>query len=97
LQSEITYLGHVVDRDGVRPEPANVAAVTQFLIPKSIANVHSFVGLVSYFRRFIENFSILAAPLYALLKKEAQFKFGEKELQIFELLKSKLVQMPILA
>lgn len=61
----------MVDKDGVRPDPANVAAVTQFPVPKSIASVHSFVGLVSYFRRFIENFSILAAPLYALLKKGA--------------------------
>lgn len=87
----------MVDKDGVRPDPANVAAVTQFPVPKSIASVHSFVGLVSYFRRFIENFSILAAPLYALLKKGAQFKFGEKESQAFEILKSKLVQMPILA
>lgn len=97
LQSKITYLGYVVDKDGVRPDPANVAAVTQFPVPKSIASVHSFVGLVSYFRRFIENFSILAAPLYALLKKGAQFKFGEKESQAFGILKSKLVQMPILA
>jgi len=97
LQSRITYLGYVVDREGVRPDPAYVAAVTQFPTPKSIANVHSFIELVSYFRRFIENFSILAAPLYALLKKGAQFKFGEKELQVFELLKNKLVQMPILA
>lgn len=97
LQSKITYLGYMVDNNGVRPDPANVAAVTQFPIPKTIANVHSFVGLVSYFRRFIENFSILASPLYALLKKEAQFKFGEKELHTFELLKNKLVQMPILA
>lgn len=87
----------MVDREGVKPNPANVAAVTQFPIPNSIVTVHSFVGLVSYFRKFIENFSILAAPLYALLKKGAQFKFGEKELQVFELLKSKLVQMPILA
>jgi len=56
-----------------------------------------YIRLVSFFRRFIENFSILAAPLYVLLKKGAQFKFGEKELQVFELLKSKLVQMTILA
>lgn len=96
LQSRITYLGCVVNKDGVRPGPANVAAVTQFPIPKSTADVHSFAELVSYFRKFIENFSILAAPLY-VLRKRAQFKFGEKESQVFELLKNKLVQMPILA
>jgi len=65
----------------VRPDPANVAAVTQFPILKSIVNVHSFVGIITDFRRFIENFCSLAAPLYALLKKGAQFELGEKESQ----------------
>jgi len=91
LQSRITYLGYVVSKDRVRPDPGNVSTVTQFSTPKSIARVHSFVGLVSYFRRFIENFSILAVSLYALLRKGAQFKFGEKDLQVFKLLKSNLV------
>jgi hypothetical protein len=96
LQSKITYFDYMVDKDGVRPDLAYVAAVTQFSIHKSIARVHSFIRLVSYLRRFIENFSILEASLYALLKKGDQFKFREKELQVFELLKCKLVQLLIL-
>ena len=59
--------------------------------------MRGFVGLCSYFRKFIENFSILAKPLYDLLRKNAAFNFETRELEAFEALKEKLVEAPILS
>lgn len=62
--------------------------------------LHSFIGLASYFRKFIEKFAIIAKPLYSLLKmpvKDASFIFGETERRAFETLKTKLVEAPVLA
>lgn len=89
MQSEINYLGYLVNKGCVRPDPANVNAVTHFPITKNVAHVHSFLGLVSYFRRFTENFLVIATPLYALLRMDAQFKLDEEELKAFEFLKNK--------
>lgn len=97
LYEEITYLGYVVGHDTIRPNPENIKSVANFPIPRNTADVHSFVGLCSYFRKFIFNFAILAKPLYDLLRKDSTFMFGEKEMQIFELLKSKLIEDPILS
>lgn len=72
-------------------------AVQNFPEPNTVKEVHSFVGLVSYFRRFIRNFAIIARPLYRLLKKDIAFQFGESERNAFVTLKNKLVEAPILA
>lgn len=68
-----------------------------FPLPKSTKDVHSFLGLISYFRRFIEGFAVMAKPLYDLLKTNVEFKFGENELRAFEDIKSKLISSPLLA
>lgn len=97
LYEEITYLGYVVGHDIIRPNPENIKSVANFPIPRNVADVHSFVGLCSYFRKFIFNFALLAKPLYDLLKKDSNFTFGDKEMATFELLKSKLIDDPILS
>lgn len=69
----------------------------QFPIPQSMRNVQSFLGLCSYFRKFIEGFAIIAKSLYDLVKKDAEFKFTDVELNAFEELKTRLIKAPILA
>lgn len=69
----------------------------KYPIPKNCQEVHRFIGLASYFRRFIKDFSILAKPLYDLIRKNAIFKFEESEIKSFETLKEKLVSAPVLA
>lgn len=66
-------------------------------MPKNVREVRGFVGLCSYFRKFIEKFSLIAKPLYDLLRKNATFEFKEKELRAFEKLKAKLASAPILS
>jgi len=97
LYTKVEYLGYKVSKRGIQPTDRGIAAVQNFPEPKTTKEVHSFVGLASYFRRFIRDFSLIARPLYQLLKKDVTFKFGEEERLAFVTLKNRLVEAPILA
>jgi len=97
LYTEVEYLGYKVSKRGIQPTDRGIAAVQNFPEPKTTKEVHSFVGLASYFRRFIRDFSLIARPLYQLLRKDVTFKFGEEERLAFVTLKNRLVEAPILA
>lgn len=97
LYEEVEFLGYVVSEREVRPSNHGIMAVRKFPIPKNIRDVRSFVGLCSYFRKFIENFFLVVGLLYELLNKETNFAFGQEQLSAFELLKSKLIEAPILS
>src|SRR5688500_2303576 len=66
VQPEIVFVGHLVSADGIRPDPAKIASVKDYPVPQSTRDVRSFVGFCSYYRRFIPNFSTIAAPLHYL-------------------------------
>ena len=97
MQTEIDYLGYHISMNGIRPTNDNIMSVLDYPLPRNTRQVLRFVCLASYFRRFIQNFSIVAKPLYDLLKKDAQFSFGNKENEAFEALKSCLASSPVLA
>ncbi|KAL0818955.1 hypothetical protein ABMA28_008252 [Loxostege sticticalis] len=97
LRKEVTYLGHIIGEDGVRPNPEKVKAVTDFPTPKTAKDIKSFLGLVSYYRRFIPDFSKHAKSLTSLLKKDVPFEWKNEQQLSFETLKNKLVTAPILA
>ncbi len=71
LQKTITYLGHVVSEEGVHTEASKVKAVQDFPAPKNLKEVQRFLGLASWYHRFISHFSERAAPLYALKARNA--------------------------
>lgn len=97
VQNQIIYLGYLINKNGIRPNPANIEAVEDYPIPDSSQKVHRFLGLASYFRRFIPSFAKIAKPLYHLIRKQTAFTFGETELMAFNLIKEKLVTAPVLA
>ena len=70
---EVEYLGYCVSEHGISADPAKVRAINDFPRPKDLRHVRSFLGLASYYRRFIHQFSKVASPLYALMRKDAPF------------------------
>ncbi|CAH2090167.1 unnamed protein product [Euphydryas editha] len=96
LRREVCYLGHIITERGVKPNPEKVRAVTEYPIPKSARDIKSFLCLVSYYRRFIPEFSKIAKPLTSLLKKDVPFKWENPHQLSFETLKVKLTSAPLL-
>nr|AAQ56348.1 putative reverse transcriptase [Oryza sativa Japonica Group] len=92
----VKFLGHVITAQGVAVDPSNLESVTKWTPPKTVSQIRSFLGLVGYYRRFIENFSIIARPMTQLLKKDEKFKWTAKCDKSFEELKKKLVSAPVL-
>ena len=68
-QPEVTYLGHVVSAEGIKVDPRKTAAVADFPTPRNLSHLRSFLGLATYFRKFIRNFAVLAGPLHRLSRK----------------------------
>lgn len=97
LKLEIEYLGYIISGNGIKPNKVNVEAIRNFPQPKTVKQVQSFLGLTSYFRKFVSNFALLARPLYNLVKKDVPFMFGKEELKAFEELRDSLTCSPILA
>lgn len=94
---EIDYLGYRIHNSDIQPNPANIEAIERFPVPKNARDVHSFLGLASYFRKFIRHFATIAKPLYDLIRKDAAFRFGEMELDVFNRFKQMLISTPVLA
>lgn len=91
------FLGHVVSENGISTDIEKVQAVKEWPTPKTVKEIRSFLGLCSYYRRFIKNFAEIAKPLHQLTEKGKQFLWTEKCEDAFSTLKEKLVSSPILA
>ena len=91
------YLGHVVSRGGLKTSPRLVEAVQQFPVPKSVHDVRRFLGLSSYYRKFIRNFAKIASPIHQLTCKNARFIWTPNCQSAFEELKEHLTTPPVLA
>ncbi|GBG80478.1 hypothetical protein CBR_g30940 [Chara braunii] len=92
----IFFLGHVVTDKGLQPEPQKVAAVRDAPVPTTITQVRAFLGLVSYYRRFIKGFTAIAGPLTNLLRKDQPLILTPECDQAFSKLKAALVSAPVL-
>ena len=94
---EVEYLGHIVSEHGVAADPAKLKAVREFPQPTDVKSLRSFLGLASYYRRFIPKFSKIAGPLYFLTRNGVSFDWTESCQETFEQLKQLLTQSPVLA
>jgi ribonuclease HI len=93
---EVSFLGHVVNKDGLAVDPAKVQVVVDWERPTSVREIRSFLGLASYYQRLIKGFSYLSGPLTALTRKNALFVWCDKCEASFPELKHRLVTAPVL-
>ncbi|GFU96042.1 retrovirus-related Pol polyprotein from transposon 297 [Trichonephila clavipes] len=93
---EVKILGHLVSSNGVRPDPDKIKAVRNFPTQRIYMTYEVFLGLCSYFRRFIKGFCYLAEPLQSLLKSGVEFHWGPEEVEAFNSLKKALTSDPVL-
>lgn len=93
---EIFYLGHIIDKNGIRPGPEKIRALRDYAI-KDIKSLRGFLGLASFFRRFVKDFGSIAEPLHALLKKKAPWVWGPAQETAKMSLVDKLTSAPVLA
>ena len=94
LQAETNYLGFVINQNGIKPDPKKVEAIQSISPPTTVREVRGFIGMCSYYRRFIPNFSGIAEPIISLTKKYAKFKWSDKCQTAFEFLKNSLTLIP---
>lgn len=97
FSTQVHYLGHVISSEGVMPDPAKVEAVREWPIPANQTEVQSFIGLASYYRRFVRGFADTARPLHQLAEKGRRFRWTEECQVAFDRLKTSLVTAPVLA
>ena len=94
--TEVKFLGHVVSASGVSVDPEKVEAVMSLERLKSVFEIHGFLGLAGYYRKFIEDFSRLATPMTRLTWKEVKFKWKDLCEREVQELKRRLTSAPIL-
>ncbi|GJR73707.1 putative reverse transcriptase domain-containing protein [Tanacetum coccineum] len=92
----VQFLGHVIDHSGVHVDPAKIQAIRSWAAPTTPTEVRQFLGLVGYYRRFIEGFSLISKPQTKLTQKNKKYEWGKEEEEAFQTLKQKLCSAPIL-
>ena len=83
LRPSVTYLGHRIDADGLHPLPDRVRAIKDAPTPKSVTELKSYLGMLTYYSKFLPNLSLTLHPLYLLLRKDVKWKWGVAQAKAF--------------
>jgi len=93
----VEFLGVVIGPKGVEMQKEKIEKVLNWPVPRNIKEVQKFLGLANYYRRFIKDFTRIAAPLHVLVRKEQKWKWEKKQEEVFKKLKMVFTTEPILA
>lgn len=96
LRKEVSYLGHIITPNGVKPNPDKIDAIKKFPVPKTQKEIKSFLGLIGYYRKFIKDFAKITKPLTKCLKKNSSIKHDDDFMSAFNTCKNLLINAPIL-
>ena len=93
---EIQYLGHILSTKGIHPLPSKIQAIKNMHLPTTLKQVHAFLGLVGYYRKFIKDFTKIAKLLTLLTRQQVKFEWTPTHQEAFMKLKDSIIQEPIL-
>jgi len=96
IRDRVPFLGHVVSARGIEPDPAKTERIVNYPMPTDVTEVRRFLGLASYYRRFVPKFASVAAPIHALTKKNVPIQWTDECESSFNQLKSALSTSPVL-
>ena len=96
FQTKVQLLGYVITKIGLEADPEKTAAVQNFAVPQNQTDSKSFLGLCSYYRRYVKNFVLIAGPLHKASETKSPFTWTEETQGTFESLKKHLPSPPIL-
>ena len=96
LQTSVTYLGHIIDKDGIRPQTDKIEAIQKMPLPKDQKELRSFLGMVNYYDRFVPGLATKCATLNDLLHKDKKWHWTKKHSQTVEVIKEALVSVDTL-
>lgn len=92
FEPKVEFLGHVLDKDGLHADPKKVPAIQEYPLPQSRSEIRTFLGMCSYYRKFILRFSKIATPLHKMTSEKNPFFWSESRRKPFESLKRALTQ-----
>ena len=94
LRTQVAYLGHIIGRDGVKPNPAKINTIRKFPRPTTVRAIRQFLGLSGYYPRFINDYAKIVTPLSDLLKKDMKWEWGCSQRRSFGKLRRYLCKTP---
>ena len=92
----MSFLGHIISEEGIRVDLKKIEVIIEWKPPRNVTEVRSFLGLTSYYRRFVKGFSMIAAPMTRLLQKNVRFEWSKKCQASFQKLKAFLIEASVL-
>lgn len=95
-QTQVHFLGHLIDEMGTRPDPNKVTRIQNFPQPQNVTELKRFLGMVNYLARYVPELSTVGKPLYDLLKTKMEWLWGPAQLEAFWKLKAALASAPLL-
>ncbi|CAC5381806.1 unnamed protein product [Mytilus coruscus] len=97
FQKQVRFLRHIVSEEGIFTDLEKTKAIDDWPVPKSAKQVRSFLGLCSYYRRFVKGFAAIARPMHKICEKNSRFAWNDECQKAFEQLKNALTSTPVLA
>jgi len=94
---EVGFLGVVVRLEGIKMEEEKIKDVLEWLTPKCVKYIQKFLGLVNYYRQFIQGFALIAKPLHNMVRKDQKWEWTERQEKVFKELKERFTKEPVLA